>query len=849
MLRLAWSNVVARTSRLFMSALAVALGVGFVAGTLVVTDTMREAMLDQLSRSPRGLGATVDRHDAGTGAPRTVPRTLVDDIRAVPGVQVATGEVYGSVNVMRDGRRLSTTRRGLLIGIPEEPKLREFVVVDGRSPEGVDDVVVDRDSAEAAGLAIGDRIQLPDAAGGLRTHTVCGIIELGARRAQFGDSFVVGLPTAVVTDVLHATAYGRVDVLAAPDVSQQEISTRISAAVGPGYRVRTGTEVRQQEAREASDGLDSFSRVLLLFAALSVLVAGFVIFNTFSILIAQRLRETALLRCIGATRRQVVRSTLAESAVLGAIASLAGLVLGVVIAYLMLAIFRRLSSEIDLSAATPVFAPRTVVVGVTAGVLVTMVSALVPTLRSARTAPVDALRRHHPAPTASSRGRAWTVALLGLAGVASTAYGVVGSQREAVGRLPLVTSAAGAVLLTVAVIVAGPMFVPRLSGVVGRGVALIVGYPARLAVENSRRNPVRSAATTAALTVGLTVITLVSTMAAATSASMERAFARSYPFEYSLQGDAVTRAVPTEVVTAVERRPEVAAAVRLRGSGADSEVTVLGRIIRLRGVDESVATAAPRAVASGSLADFGPGKAAVGEALARQLRLRPGDVVPVRINRTGETLPVRVVALLDEMSPIGPFVVSATDFNRVAPGLPVSTVLVKARAGASPDAVGRAVRDAVGGRESVTVVSARESAEQWTGAVDTLRALLLSMLALSVLIAFFSLGNTLSLSIVERTRESALLRALGLSRGQLRRMLAAEGVIMSIVGVGVGVVLGLVFGWALSAAIGGRDTVLAVPFGQLVVFSVLAVLVGVLATVLPARRALRASIVASLSDE
>lgn len=852
MLLVAWSQLVKRTSRLLLSLVAVALGVGFVAGTFVVTDTMREAMLDSLTRSPGDLDVIVERPaTAVAGGVRTVPATLLEQVRRVPGVSAVNGELWGAATVTAGGRELVSPdgRPAVVLGIAEAPQLRAVTLLEGRMPEGSDDVVVDRDTARRTGLDLGERLTVTGEGERGGHFTVVGVVDLGSSRARFGDAVVIGLLTPVAADVLAATGYGRIEVLAEPGVSQVELQRRVGDVVGSQYAVRTGDEVRQREAEEAAGALRTLSNVLLVFAGVSLLVSGFVVFNTFAVSVARRLRETALLRCVGATRRQVFAGTIAEAALLGAAASLVGLAFGVGVAFALLTMFGRTGDSLDTSTTPLQLQPRTALVGLAAGVLVAVAAALVPTVRASRTAPVEALRRQHQRPRATSRRRRIAVVALGAGGVGLTGYGVVVAQAAGGGTHALVGAAAGALLILVSVIVAGPLYMPRVAVRAGGALARLVGHPARLAGEVARHNAHRTAVTAAALTIGLTLVALVSTMAAATTASMRQRFEASFPFAYSISGRDSGEGVPGEVAAALASRAEVAGVVGIRGPDRSTEATVDGQVVRVRGVDDAVAVLAPGAAVEGSLSDFGPGTAALGSALAEDLAVRPGDTISVAFAEE-ERLELRVVALLDAASPFGPVALSATDLARVAPDLPVSTLLVQQGSEAGDDALRRAVEEELAGYASLRATSARERVEQWSEAIDELRTLLLVLLGLSVLIAFFSLANTLSLSVLERVRESALLRALGLTRRQLRQMLAAESVIVSLAGAGTGILLGVLLGWVLAAANGNTvETVFVLPVGQLVAFAVSAVVVGLLASVFPARRALRAPIVASLADE
>ncbi|MFC7100817.1 FtsX-like permease family protein [Nonomuraea rubra] len=605
MLRLAWANVVVRRSRLAMSALGVALAVAFVCGTFIVTDTMRTALIDSLSQSPSQLSAAVMR----LGQARTVPRELVDRVRAVPGVAVAEGDLYGAMTVLGpDGRRLSAEGdRGVLAGIPADERLSPVRLVAGRAASARNEVVLDQITARAHGLAIGSTVSLPDPAGGTDPYVISGLVQPGPKLAKYGTTAIVGMPYERAAVVLNAVAVGRIDVLAQPGVTPEELVTRLRAALGSGYGVLTGEEVRRMEANEALSALDAFISSLVIFALISVLISGFVVYNTFSILVVQRFRETALLRCVGATRRQVLRTALAESALVGLFASAAGLAIGVGLAHAAMGTVIDMADGIDLAGTALDIRPGTLVLAVLTGLGMTLVAAAIPALRAGRVLPVAALREAHAAPASGRRRRSAVLAVVaGVAGLALAGYGVAIADTGDDSQTELVFTGAGAALVLVAVLAAGPRYLPPLAGAIGRGARRLTGTPGRLAVENIRRNPSRSATTTAALIIGLTLVTLVSVLTSSMAASIEAGYAK-HPLRLHAGGRGRQRAHPPKVQSALESSPQVGGLVPIRQGGVRADIVVKGELLRPQGVHPKVAELAPGAVTRGTLAGFGPG--------------------------------------------------------------------------------------------------------------------------------------------------------------------------------------------------------------------------------------------------
>ncbi|TQS25192.1 ABC transporter permease [Microbispora sp. KK1-11] len=850
MLTVAWSNVVVRKSRLMMSALGIALAVAFVCGTFIVTDTMRTALIDSLSQSPSQLSAAVQR----VGQARTVPRELVGTVRGVPGVAVAEGNLYGAMTALGpDGRRLSAEGdQGVLVGIPADERLSPVQMVAGQAASRPDEVVLDQFTARSRGLAIGATVSLPDPRSGAAVpYRVSGLFVPGPKLAKYGKTAMVGMPYQRAVEALNAVAVGRIDVLAEPGVSPGELVERLRAALGPGYSVLTGEEVRRQEANEALSALDAFINSLLIFALISVLISGFLVYNTFSIIMAQRVRETALLRCVGATRWQVLTTALTEAALIGLAASAVGAVVGIGLAYAALGLVIDMADGIDLSGTTPEINASSLLLALAVGIGMTLVAASVPVKRTGRVPPIAALREVHASEgTGPRRGPTVLAAVAALAGLALAGYGTAIADTGDDSQAELVLSGAGTTLLLIAVIAAGPRYLPVLAAMAGPAAKRLAGAPGRLAVENIRRNPSRSANTTAALVIGLALVTLVSVLTSSMTASIAAGYAKHSPFDYTLVAEGGNTPMPAQVLASVTGSEQVGGIVTIRQGGVRTDIEVKGEVLRPQGVNPEAARLAPDAVARGSLAAFGPGTIAMERKLAERMRIDVGDVLEVRAETTGITLKLRVIALLDALSPFGPVAMAEPDFVRIAPDKPVSVLLVRGAAGVGEPELRAAVERATTGFPSVAVLSRVVAARQWNTSVETLRTLLLALLGLSVVIAFFSLANTLSLSVVERRAEFGLLRALGMTRAQLRRTLGAESVVMSTLGVGVGIVLGAGFGWVLSRSLAiVSEARFSISGVFIPAFAVMGVLVGLLAGILPARRAATAPIVETLTKE
>jgi putative ABC transport system permease protein len=565
-----------------------------------------------------------------------------------------------------------------------------------------------------------------------------------------------------------------------------------------------------------------------------VLVAGFVIANTFSILVAQRQRETALLRCVGARRGQILRSLLADSAMVGAAGAVLGLALGYAVAWGLLEGASALGTQ--LPAGGLVFTPYPIVVSLVVGPLVTVVSAVVPAFRATRVPPVAALRMVVPATGRSRRKLIVAAALVAAAGTLTTLAGLRLDQPEPA----MVLVVAGGIANFLALLLISPLVVGRLVALLGWLPGRVFGVPARLASANARRHPGRTAATTAALLVGVALMAGGSTIAATVNRTAEAQLDEAYPVDYLLTPAVGQTGIAPAVGAGLagDRTFDLVTAVRQAdGRAAGTSVTVAG----LGG--EAIGTAYRPLVADGRLSDFGPGTALVAPG-----RGAVGDQLTVTAG--GRQSTVRVAAVVEASTLVGEVVLWPSDFATLYPKVQ-SDRLILVRAAPGVDAAGARQRvDAALAEHPLVQVDDLASVRAERGvAIRQIVGIIAVLLGFALVIALVGITNTLSLSVLERTRESALIRALGLTRGQLRATLLIEALLMAAAGAVVGVAFGVLYGWLTAeAAFGATGALLAVPAGQLASFVGIAALAGALAAVLPARRAARATVVSAMAD-
>ncbi|MBW8484974.1 ABC transporter permease [Actinomadura parmotrematis] len=832
MLKTTLAGLLARRVRLLLTSVAIVLGVGFVAGTLVLTDSI-----------DRGIGATFARSagkvDAAVLPPKGtdggIPAALVARLRAVPGVTAVHGLVRGDAALVgRDGKAVGVQATAGM-SVPAGRLLR-YGFDAGRPPAGPGEAVLDGPTADREHFRVGDAVTVLDSRQRPHRFTLVGVLDPGLDPDAAARG-AVGFDPATAAAMTGTRTVAEIDVAGAAPAA-------VAAAAGPSYRVLSGRDLGAEQARAAGADVRVFTAGLLLFALVALLVSALVIYNTFAILIAQRVREMALLRCVGATRRQVFGGVVAEAAAVGLAGSLLGLAAGLGLGAGALALLR--ASGADLPDGGAALTPRTVAVGLAAGITVTVVSALLPARAATRVAPVSALRSGtEPAgPFRLGRVRSAVAALLLLGGGALAGYGATGMAK---GPAAMYTVAAGGAVAFLAVIAAMPALVRPLARAVGAVPARLGGVPARLAVGNAQRTPRRTATTTMALTVGVGLVTLFAVVAAGGKATSDARLARSFPVDFMLSpqygGASADATVPGGLDARLRALPELAAVAGVR----EQEVRVDGRKSRARNITGgALGTLVKPVFTSGSLAAFGPGTAVVDERTAAGLHLRTGGTV--RAAAGARTVTLRVAGVFRNDLPIGGLLVPADAFDRLAPGRGAAALYAKVRDGASAAAAHRAVEAAARPYPTVKVVSQAELREQLTRAIDTLLAVFAGLLGLAIVIALFGIANTLTLSVVERTRESALLRALGVTKRQLRRMLSVEALVMAVIGAVTGVVLGAAFGWAGTKAM-TPGAVVAVPYGQIAAFVALAGAAGMLAAVLPARRAARVPLAAALSED
>jgi putative ABC transport system permease protein len=851
MLTVALAGLRAHRLRLVATGLAIVLGVGFVAGTLVFGDTARAALFDQFARAARNVDVSVEPpasagKPAGGSQPRLDPAT-VQAVRAVPGAAVAEGRMRAYLPMLdRSGRVVGGgDQPGLTMSVGADPRLRPYDVAAGRVPATAGEAALDADTAARTRYRVGDTITVLDTAQRRHQLTLVGLVGFGTDKQDAGQAMVVLTPAAV-TALTGVTGYWQVVMAAAPGVRADALAARVRAALPPGDRVRTGAQYRHDLANNAINQVDPFLTVLLVFAVVACVVAAFVSYNTFTILVAHRLREIALLRCVGASRRQVFGWVMVESVLVGLVAAGVGVVLGLALGYALFSGAAALGLGLPAHALVLTAAP--VVVAVPLGVFVTVTAALVPAVRATRVPPLRALRSVPAQRVGGRRGRLAVAGLAVLTAAGGTGLTVAGSNTSD-SRTGTLVVIAGGMVNFLALLLLSPLFAGRLCAALGYLPGRLLGVPARLAAANARRNPGRVAATTAALMIGVGLMASASVAVATVRQTASRQIDEHYPADFVLRPQtAAGSGIPERVATALRGLPQIGAVAEMRMSSG----TVGGTHSSLGAVDPAgLSSLARPELASGSLGAFRDGTVILYAGSPAAAGRRVGQ--PVRIAVAGGPAGTfTVVALARGRSEVGNALVTWGDLARLrgpAAAAGDDMVLVRAAPGVTPAASRTTVESVTNGYPLVGVSSVAEWRAQVTSSVNQIIAVVAALLAIAIVIALIGIVNTLSLSVVERTQESAVMRALGLTRSQLRLTLLGEALLMGAVGALVGVGFGVLYGWAASRVMfTGFAAVTTIPVAQLVLYVATATAAAALAAVLPARQAARASIVAAMAQ-
>ncbi len=828
-------NLAAHKVRLALTVLSVVLGTAFVAGSFVFTDTLQRTFDGIFSDVAVGVDVRVSgQDDNGSG----VPLADLDRLRAVPGVQAVEPGITGQIVLLGSNGKAVQGGGAPSLGLsylpPEQQIGDTFEFTAGAAPARPGEIALNPGAARLGKLSVGDRTRVLVPSRGIQDVTLTGIYRTETETGGYiGALFVQQQALQLFTDGKHV---GFVDI-AGDGVSQQELRDRVAQAL-PGLKAQTGDEVRQEAKADISEALKFINYFLLAFGAIALLVGTFIIYNTFSMLVAQRLRELALLRAIGASRRQVSRSVLLEASLVGLVGSAIGIAGGVGLAYGLRALLN--AFNVGLPEGTLQLRPRTVLIALAIGVGVTMFSAYSPARRAAKIAPVAAMREEFASTGTSLRRRTALGAIAGLLGVLALAAGAAAEPGgRAAGLIGL-----GALALILGVLLGAPALSRPVIAVIGSGLGPVFGTVGRLARTNAVRNPRRTAATAFALTLGLMLVTTIAVFGASAKKSINDLIDNGVTADYILTGpDAV--GVPVAAAPAAAKVSGVAATVALH----PVQVRIDGRTEYGTGVSGPLGQVLRYRLLQGS-ADLSGRTLLVSQTWAQDNGWSVGSTVAMR-TADQQDVSTRIGGIYDDNQLLGDWLASGALYRELTPSrlLVDEVVLVKAAPGADLAALRTGLERATDPLVVVQVQDREEFKGEGASQINALLAVLYGLLALAIVIAVLGIINTLALSVVERRREIGMLRAVGVLRPQLRRTIYLESMLIAVFGAIVGVALGLTFGSLFVHTLRdqGLDQI-SVPVGQAVLMLVLAAVTGVLAALWPAVRAARTPPLAAIAD-
>ncbi|MGW0560165.1 ABC transporter permease [Streptomyces sp. NPDC003016] len=851
-------NFVAHKGRMALSAVAVLLSVAFVCGTLVFTDTVNTTFdkifastAADVTVSPKS--AESDGQGPRTGRPETLPASAVRQVAKADGVKSAEGAVSStSVTVVNgdDKRMGSDGGAPTVAGNWTRGDLKSMEITSGHAPRGPTEVMVDADTADKHGLSLGDE---------LRTIAVTG--DISARISGIA-SFKVTNPGATVVYFDTATsqqkllgkpdAYTHIAVTAEQGVSDKQLKQYVAGALGGAdgpYKLQTAKETADSGREEIGSMLDVMKYAMLGFAGIAFLVGIFLIVNTFSMLVAQRTREIGLMRAIGSSRKQINRSVLVEALLLGTVGSILGVGAGVGLAVglmqLMGAVGLELSTE-DLTVAW-----TTPAVGLALGIVVTVVAAYIPARRAGKVSPMAALR---DAGTPADGKAGWIRAGLGLAlsgAGGALLYLTTRADKASEGSLFL---GGGVVLTLIGFVVVGPL----LAGVVVKAISAVVlrmfGPVGRMAERNALRNPRRTGATGAALMIGLALVACLSVVGSSMVASATEELDKSVGADFIIQSGPSGPIVP-RAEKALRAAPDIEHVtsykmieVELTSPDGKTETE------ELAAADPTYAEDLRRETVAGELgAAYGKNAMSVGDDYANRHGIKVGDTMTVAF-KGGETAKLRIAAITSDESNVdkGAMYTNVTTAAQYLPAdrVPPNLIMFAKAVDGKEDAAYAGLKDALAAYPQFTVQNQTDFKQDLKDEVGQLLNIVYGLLALAIIVAVLGVVNTLALSVVERTREIGLMRAIGLSRRQLRRMIRLESVVIALFGALLG--LGLGMGWGTSAqkllALEGLG-VLEIPWTTIVAVFVASAFVGLLAALVPAFRAGRMNVLNAIATE
>ncbi|MFE7397345.1 ABC transporter permease [Streptomyces sp. NPDC057557] len=842
MFRTALRNVLAHKARLLMTVLAVMLGVAFVSGTLVFTDTLGNALRNQSAKSYDDVAVAVttyaDQRDEKT--PGITAATL-KKIQGLDGVDTATGRVSGFAGVADpDGKLIGNgwSNTGGNYSPGKNGKDSAYTFVDGTGPVAADRIALDKETAKRGEYHVGDRVRVATN-GPVKEYTLSGVFTTEDGAVNAGGSLVLFDAEVAQKLYLRPGVFRDVNVSAAPGVSAEKLLAGVKPLLPKDAEAKTGQALADDQAKQIESGLSGLNGMLLAFAGIALFVGVFLIANTFTMLVAQRTKELALMRAVGASRRQVKRSVLLEAAVVGVIASVVGFAIGLGLAVGLRSAMGLFGGKIP--AGPLIISPTAVIAAFAVGVLITVLAAWLPARRAAKIPPVAAMSSVHATATVKSLVLRNSIgAVLTLLGGAAIVAGA--AKSGSTGRTVI---AVGAFLTLIGVIVLIPLLSRPVIALVRPLLKRLFGVSGKLAAQNAVRNPRRTGATASALAIGLTLVTGISVLGVTLGQAVDRMTTDNIKADYMvtmasggpLDESALTALQKADGVSAVS--PQQATALEVKDEYHAASAVIPGEVQQLFALP----------TVSGSLDALDRGEIAVDEKTAKSNGWKTGDTLRVKFDddKKGE---LKVGAVFKGNEMLSPVLVPKNVADAHGAMSDIREIWLKMDGGAS-EANEQALVKALGDNPGMSIMDRQDIRDMFGGSVNLAMNIMYGLLAMALIIAVLGVVNTLAMSVFERQQEIGMLRAIGLDRRRVKRMIRLEAVVISLFGAVVGVALGMFLGWAIGQTLSSDipEYALVIPWDRIAVFLVLAGVVGVLAALWPARSAAKLNMLTAIKTE
>ena len=846
MFRTSLRNLTSRPLRTALTTLAILLGVAMISGTYVLTDQITNGFNDIFKTAYKGTAVVVQPKvefgQSQSDSVATMPEALIADVQAVDGVAGVEPSVEALGAVLVDDKVVKTGGAPTLI-LSAEGDSSQITWKEGERPAKSGQVAVNTGFADKNDVKVGDQIAVATQQGTVPV-TVGGIFNFGDA-SSLGGTIMIAAPRADVQEWYGMKGeLTSISLTADPGVTPEELAARVRAVLPTNIDVKTGEQAAADASANSSGSINSFLRpALLAFGGVAVFVGAFIIFNAFSITVAQRMREFALMRALGSSRRQVLTGVIVEALLLGVAASVAGLFAGLGVAKAITQLFKAVGADFPIAGLG--LAPRTVLIALVVGIGTAVIAALIPALRATRVPPVAALQEGAVLPESRfSRLSTPLAVLMTLAGVGVAALGFFG---DAATTTRLLEMAGGAMLLFIAIAMVAKYIVRPLTRVIGWPLERLGGTSGRLARENAGRNPARTASTASALMIGLGLVVFVAVFAQGLKSSFIDVFDKAVTADVVAFGS--TSTLSKTGVEAMRAVPGVETVAGLTFTNVKINDNAPSFANAIAPADFSKVWKMDWTNGDDSLLGKLDGASAIAdEQWAKGQGLAVGDTFTMSTPAGKATTLTLLGTYRDPMLLYG-VTVSTGVFNALDLPTAPQITMAKGAPGTDPDTLKTDVQSALKGFPTQTIYTQQGYKDEVSSQINQLLLMLYALLAMSVTISAFGIVNTLVLSVYERTREIGMLRAIGTSRRQMRRIVRYESVITSVIGGLMGTAVGVVFAYAVTTRFADQGFVFSVPFGQLGIFLVVAMIVGVLAAVLPARRAARVNILEAIHYE